>query len=105
MSVYMVERELPGITMDQLADAQAAAIKTAEQMTADGTPVRYLRSAFVPEDQRCFCFFEAADAEVVKSLNEQAQIPNRDLRRSSRPVQARGCGARPLTLTLTSPRQ
>lgn len=23
MSVYMVERELPGITMDQLADAQA----------------------------------------------------------------------------------
>lgn len=44
-------------------------------MTADGTPVRYLRSAFVPEDQRCFCFFEAADAEVVKSLNEQAQIP------------------------------
>ena len=40
MAVYMVDRSLPGITMDQLAAAQKAAIDTAKQFTAEGTPVR-----------------------------------------------------------------
>ena len=41
MPVYMVERELPGIEMEQLAAAQKAAIETSNQFTADGKPVRY----------------------------------------------------------------
>lgn len=75
MSVYMVERSLPGVTMAQLGAAQKAAIETAEKMTANGQEVKYIRSAFVPGDQRCICFFEAGDADTVKSLNEQAGIP------------------------------
>ena len=59
MPVYMVERDLPGITMDQLAAAQQAAIQTSEQFTAEGKPVRYIRSMFVPEEARCMCLFEA----------------------------------------------
>ena len=39
MSVYMVERELPGISMGQLADAQKAAIDTSKQFTKQGKPV------------------------------------------------------------------
>jgi len=31
MAVYMVERDLPGITMDQLAAAQKAAIETGKR--------------------------------------------------------------------------
>lgn len=41
MSVYMVERNLPGITMENLGAAQQAAIATAEQFTRDGKPVAY----------------------------------------------------------------
>ena len=41
MPVYMVERDLPGIEMDQLAAAQKAAIQTSDQFSADGKPVRY----------------------------------------------------------------
>lgn len=75
MKVFMVERELDGITMEQLAAAQQAAIRTGEEFTAKGKDVRYIRSTFVPGDARCMCLFEATNAEHVRDLNETAQIP------------------------------
>lgn len=75
MSVYLVERSLPGIAMNDLAAAQKAAIATSDQFTRDGTPVRYLRSTFVPGSGACMCLFEAADGDAVRRVNEQAKIP------------------------------
>lgn len=75
MDVYMVERSLKGISMDQLGAAQRRAIDTAAAMTAQGTPVRYIRSAFVPGSGKCMCLFAADSEEDVKSLNEKAAIP------------------------------
>lgn len=75
MSIYMVERSLKGIPMSDLAAAQQAAIATSQKFTADGTPVRYIRSTFVPESGACMCLFEAQGADVVKQVNEQAKIP------------------------------
>ena len=75
MAVYIVERKLPGITMDQLAAAQKAAIEKGQEFTANGKDVRYIRSIFVPGDSKCMCLFEAASPEVVKEVNEAAQIP------------------------------
>ena len=75
MEVFMVERSLKGIPMDQLAAAQQRAIRTAADMSAAGTPIRYIRSTFVPDSGQCMCLFESADAESVKALNRTAQIP------------------------------
>jgi hypothetical protein len=75
MTVYMVERNLKGIAMADLAAAQKAAINTAQAYTAQGTPVRYIRSTFAPEDGRCMCLFEAGSAEDVKKLNDEAKLP------------------------------
>jgi hypothetical protein len=75
MQVYMVERSLKGIPMDQLAAAQQRAIGTAAEMTSHGTPVNYIRSTFVPETGQCLCLFSADDAEQVKELNQKAGIP------------------------------
>ncbi|MGH9361932.1 MAG: DUF4242 domain-containing protein [Thermoanaerobaculia bacterium] len=75
MPVYMVERDLPGITMEQLGAAQKAAIETAGRMTAEGDTVRYIRSTFVPAESRCMCLFEAPSDEVVRKLNDEAGIP------------------------------
>lgn len=75
MAVYMVERNLQGITMPQLAGAQQAAIATAQKFTADGTPVRYIRSTFVPGEARCMCLFDASSADDVKKVNDVAQLP------------------------------
>ncbi len=75
MPVYMVDRDLPGIKMEQLAAAQKAAIDLSQKMTSQGKNVRYIRSAFVPGEAHCMCFFEAANPDVVKELNESANIP------------------------------
>jgi len=75
MPVYMVDRQLPGIKMEQLAAAQKAAIDLGQKMTAQGKKVRYIRTTFVPGEARCMCLFEAPNADVVKELNETAKIP------------------------------
>jgi Protein of unknown function (DUF4242) len=75
MAVYLVDRSLPGITMEQLAAAQKAAIETGKRLTAAGQPVRYIRSTFVPKEAHCMCLFEAPNAELVKQLNDEAKIP------------------------------
>ncbi len=75
MPVYLVDRNLPGVTVDQLADAQKAAIETSRRFTAQGKPVRYIRSTFVPGESHCMCLFEASNADLVKQVNETAKIP------------------------------
>lgn len=75
MAVYMVERDLKGITMDQLAAAQKSAIETGKKLTGEGKNVRYIRSTFVPGEARCMCLFEAPSPAVVKELNDKAQLP------------------------------
>ena len=75
MAVYMVERELPGITPEQLAHAQEAAISTSSRFTQEGKPVRYIRSTFLPDDSRCLCLFEAPTRQLVRDVNEAAGLP------------------------------
>ena len=75
MSVFMVERELPGISMDQLAGAQKAAIDTSRQFTKEGKPVEYIRSMYVPGDDKAMCLFKAENADTVREVNDTAKIP------------------------------
>lgn len=75
MAVYMVERDLPGITLEQLGGAQRAAIDTSQRFSDEGKQVRYIRSTYVPGEARCMCLFEAPNAQRVKDVNEAAQIP------------------------------
>lgn len=75
MPVYMVDRNLPGVTKEQLAAAQRAAIETSRRFTAVGKKVQYIRSTFVPGESRCMCLFEAENPQVVKEVNEAAKIP------------------------------
>lgn len=75
MSVFMVERDLKGITMEALGSAQKAAIAKAKEMSSSGTPITYIRSTFAPADGRCMCLFEAGSGDDVKKLNDEAGIP------------------------------
>ena len=75
MAIYMVERELPGITNEGLAGAQQAAIASSQKSTTAGNPVRYVRSTFVPGEARCMCLFEASSAAAVRDVNEAAGLP------------------------------
>jgi hypothetical protein len=75
MTVYMVERDLKGITMEQLAAAQRRAIDTSTDFSTRGKPVRYIRSTFVPGEERSMCLFEASDPDLVREVNDEAKIP------------------------------
>ena len=75
MTMFMVERDLSGISMEALGAAQAAAIAEARNSSARGAPVRYVRSLFTPEDGHCCCLFEAATDGVVRSVNDAAKLP------------------------------
>jgi hypothetical protein len=61
--------------MEALAGAQAAAIGAAQASTARGQTVSYVRSMFAPEDGRCFCLFEAEQADDVRQVNDSAGLP------------------------------
>ena len=75
MAVFMVERNLKGISIEDLAGAQKAAIATAREMTSDGSEIRYVRSMFAPEDGRCMCLFDGESEEQVRRLNDTAGLP------------------------------
>lgn len=75
MSVYLVDRKLPGITLDQLAAALRAAIETSRRFADNGRPVRYIRSTYLSAEDRCMCLFEASNPDLVREVNETAQLP------------------------------
>lgn len=75
MSVYLVDRNLPGITMEQLAAAQRSAIETSHRFTEEGKPVRYIRSLYVPGESHVMCLFEAGNEGLVRDVNQAAGIP------------------------------
>lgn len=75
MTVYMVERNLKGISMQDLGAAQQAAIAKSAELTGRGVPVRYIRTTFTPADGCCLCLFEAGSETAVRSVNDEAGLP------------------------------
>lgn len=66
---YVPQSEVGGIQ----ARAERSAL-AAEELTRAGTPVRYVRSIFVPGDETCFHLYEAASAELVREAAQRAAI-------------------------------
>ena len=58
-----------------LEAAAGRARAAAHQLTREGTPVKYLRSIFVPEDETCFYLYEGVSAEAVGEASKRAEIP------------------------------
>lgn len=75
MPLFVVERELPGITPDALQSAGLRAKSCCAEMTEEGTAVRWVRSFFLPESSRTHCYFEGPDARAIEEANERARIP------------------------------
>ncbi len=75
MAIYLVDRFLSGATLEQVTETEHAAFVMSQRYSAEGRPVRYLRSMFVPEEWHCMSLFEAANAKIVQEVNEAAAIP------------------------------
>jgi hypothetical protein len=75
MAVYLVERYLPGIDGDGLRALVERLEGAGAQLRAEGTPVHYLGSLFLPGEESCFCRLEAPSADAAARLNELAEVP------------------------------
>ncbi len=75
MTVYIVERSLPGLSEKHRSALQYALGEASRRLTTSGSPVSYLGSTFVPARSRCFCLFEAASLDMVRAVNEAALVP------------------------------
>jgi hypothetical protein len=72
MATYLVEAYTPG--RGAMDDAERRARRAADDVSHGGSPVRYLRAIFVPEDEICFHIFEAPSAEAVRQATDDAAL-------------------------------
>ncbi len=88
MPTYLVEVYMPR-SQARAADRRAGA--TAEELSHEGIPVRYVRTTFLPDDETCFHFFEADSADDVEEVSRRADlgrarvVPAVEASRSTRP--------------------
>jgi len=75
MPLYVVERVMPGATLESLQELRRMAEEVCRAFTDKGRPVRHLRSTFTPGDSRCRCLFEADSADLAQEVNDTAQLP------------------------------
>ena len=75
VATFLVLRQLPGVTRDQYAAAQQAAMDAASQSSADGRLVQYLGGFFLPGVGRAICIFGADSAADIAIVNQQAGVP------------------------------
>ena len=75
MERYLVELYLPRTGADGLHSAARRARAAAEEMTREGTPIRYLRGIFLGGDEICFHLYEAGSPELVVEASRRAAIP------------------------------
>ena len=71
---YLVELHPPAVGWVELQGVAAQARAAAEQLSVEGTPVRFLRSIFVPEDGSCFFLYEGPSADAVGEAGRRAAL-------------------------------
>ncbi len=74
MTEYLVELYVSGTDPGAVARGAERTRLAAETLTREGTPVRYLRSIFVPEDETCFHLYEAGSADAVREAARRASM-------------------------------
>jgi hypothetical protein len=78
VTTYLVEAYLPRTSPGGPEAAAARARAAAAQLRREGAAIRFLRSFFVPEDELCFCLFEAASiGEVAEAVRRAAMSAGR----------------------------
>jgi Protein of unknown function (DUF4242) len=74
MGKYLAEFYLTrqaGLAVNEIA---ARAQRAAEQVSAEGVPVAFLQSIYVPEDETWFCLYETESLELVHAAVRRAEL-------------------------------
>jgi hypothetical protein len=71
---YLVEAFMPRSHSQEARAAGRRARAAAEELSREGTAVRYVRTTFLPDDETCFHLFEAITADDVEELSRRAKL-------------------------------
>jgi hypothetical protein len=74
MPTYLVETYMPRSRAREARAAGRRARAAAEELSREGSPVRYLRTTFLPGDETCFHLFEASSADAVEEVSRRARL-------------------------------
>jgi hypothetical protein len=74
MPSYLIEGYFPRSRAGELTDLIARLREAAEMLTAEGTPVRHVRSSFLPADELFLHLMEAESAEAAGEATRRAGI-------------------------------
>jgi hypothetical protein len=74
MAEYLVELYVSRGDPCAVATAAERARVAVEELTEEGTCVRYVRAIFVPEDETCFFLYEADSAEAGREAARRAGL-------------------------------
>ena len=74
MPSFLAESYLPRPRASGVRERERRAREAARELTRHGTPVRFVRSIFVPEDEICFFVFDAISADAVEATCARAAL-------------------------------
>jgi hypothetical protein len=74
MATFVVEIYVPRGRAGERAALDGRVRAAAAALSAEGTPVRHLRTVFVPEDEMCLHFFEAPATDAVIEVSRRALL-------------------------------
>jgi hypothetical protein len=79
MNAYLVELYVSCAERHAVEHRAERVRRAAGEVTAAGTPVRFVRSIFVPRDETCLFLFEAASIEAVRETADRAALEHADV--------------------------
>jgi len=74
MTEFLIELYVSKTDRGAIATLRERLSNAAAALTSEGSPIRLVRSFFVPEDETCFLLVEALTAETVHETARRAAL-------------------------------
>ncbi len=74
--VFMTDRDVVDGSVAHIATVHRALLVATRRIATPQGSLQYLRTIYLPSQQRCLSFFEAVDAELIRAINDTAQFPD-----------------------------
>jgi hypothetical protein len=74
MREFAAEQYLSGADADAAERRASVARLAAERLTREGTPIEFVRSIFIPEDETCIYIYRADSIQAVQQVAARASL-------------------------------